>query len=171
MIPVAMAELDEADSRAPRGGARGGSCWRSWVWPGVGAVEVEHFLRLLREVGQLGHAGLHAEGEFVVLDLRADGGVAEVGEGDAVQLVGGVDELAAGGGADAGWVGDVEDGVARVAELDAGVLRGQEAASPVARLQGLPAAAAGEDDEGGQVAVGAAEPVGEPGADAGTCPG
>ncbi len=94
VVPIAMAELDEAD--AALGEAAGEEAVvGEGGFAGRGAVEVEHVLRLLGEVGELGDAGLHAEGELVVFDLRGDGRVAEPAEGDAVEVVHGVDQLAA----------------------------------------------------------------------------
>jgi hypothetical protein len=65
-----------------------------------------------------------------------------------------------------GGIGQVEDGVARVAELNAAVLGGQKAAAPeavVGRLvNGASADEGGENDVGGQVLVFTAEAVAEP---------
>ena len=161
VVPVAVAELDEADA------AFGETAGEETVVSEAGfalfrAVGVEDGLRFLGEIGEFGDTGLHAEGEFVVFDLGGDGWVAELAEGEPVEFVGGVEEIASGLTGDALGVGDVEDWVAGVAELDPAVLGGEEAAAPVTGLERLAAAAAGEDDEGGEVLVAGAETVGEP---------
>ena len=163
MIPVAVAELDEADIAFGESASEEaiiGEAGSSWG----GAVEIEDLLAFRGEVGEFGDAGLHPESEFVVFDLGGDGGISDGAEGHAVEVIGGVDEFAAGLAADAWGIGDKEHGIAGVAELDAPVLGGEKATTPVAGLESLTAATAGEDDERGEVAVIASEAVGEPGA-------
>ena len=52
----------------------------------LGAVHVEHVLRLVLDVGQLGHGGLHAKRHLVLRDARGDFRVAGIGELLLVQL-------------------------------------------------------------------------------------
>ncbi len=89
---------------------------------------------------------------------------------EAVEGVDGLDGFVLGGGADAGGILDVEDGIAEGVELDALKVAGQDAAGPLAGGDGLHLAAlAGghEDDEAGQVVGFRAESVEDPGAHAG----
>ena len=91
----------------------------------------------------------------------ADDGVALLVEGAEL-----VEAVTAEGAVHAVWVGEVEDGVAGVAEFDAAVLGGEEAAAPEAIVErlviGTAAAEGAEDDVGGEVLVFAAETVGRP---------
>ena len=128
--------------------------------------------RLLREVGQLGHARLHAVGHLVLRDARGDLRVAEFARAAAGSASARSSSIARRPSRlDA--VG-VRRGRApgRPAErnLHALVLRRQEAAAPqpvVERLVGRVAGALRDQhDERGQVLVLAAEAVAEPGADA-----
>ena len=170
VIPAHVEELDEADvafaeatgQEAVRGvGARALH---------VGTVEIEHMLGFLRQIEQLGHAGLHAEGHLVLGDSGLDLRVAE----DTVALVvkGGelVELFAADFTRDTFGILEVEDAFAFIAELYPLEFGGQEARTPesvVERLVVRTTASKGSHHHvGGKVGIFAAETVGRPGADA-----
>ena len=127
-------------------------------------------LRLFREVEQVGHARLHAEGHLVLGDAGLDLRVAQ----DAVTLIierrDLVELFAADFARDALGVLQVEDAFALIAELNPLELGGEEACAPkavVQRLVGRTAAAKrGHHHVSGQVGVLAAEAVSGPRADA-----
>ena len=71
VVPVAVIELDEAHAalgQPPGQQAVGGE----GAVAALGAVQVEDLLRLVGEVHQVRHAGLHAEGHLVLRDARGD---------------------------------------------------------------------------------------------------
>jgi hypothetical protein len=68
VVPVAVIELDEPHAALGQAGGPAGSWPRTSRRP-AGAVQVEHVLRLVGEVHQLRHAGLHAE-RHLVLAMR-----------------------------------------------------------------------------------------------------
>ena len=128
-------------------------------------------LRFLRQVEQVRHARLHAEGHLVLRDARLDFRVAQ----DAVALVvkGGqfVELFAANFARDAFGVLQVEDALALIAELHPLEFGRQEAGAPEAVIERLvvrSAAAEGRHHHvGREVGILAAEAVGGPSADAG----
>jgi hypothetical protein len=113
------------------------------------------------------NAGLHAEGHFVLADAGGDLRIADVIEGELVEVLDGIDDELALGAGDAMRVGEKVHRVALGTEFDALVDGGQEPAAPgaVARSENL---SGDEGDEGGEVLAFAAEPVADPGTDTGT---
>ncbi len=117
----------------------------------------------LDEIGDVGHAGLHAERHFVLRDTRFDFGIELFFELMAVERVEFFEHRAAAGAADAVGIAEVEDGILAGAKLHALVLRVQEAAAPqagVERLVGL--IRRDEHDERRQVVVHRTEAVRKP---------
>jgi hypothetical protein len=86
----------------------------------------------LGDVGEFRHAGLHAEGHFILLDARVRFGIADFLVVDLVEGVQAFDGALAHAVGHAGRVVDEEDGVAFAAEGHARVLAGQIAAGPQA---------------------------------------
>ena len=125
----------------------------------------------LASVGKVGDAGLHAEGELVLLDAGAGFGVADELVVLFVECAQAVEGVASDLGGDAGRVVDEQDGVAAAAEGDTGVLAREVAGGPEAGGDGLVLlvvrGAGDQDDEGGEVVVEGAQTVGDPGAEAG----
>ena len=161
MIPVAMTKLNEADAafgQSPRQEAivRVGRRAR------FRAVHLQHFFRLFRNVHQLRHAGLHAERQLIIFDVRGDGRIAERAELFAIQLLHRVNQLPPRFAAHARRIGNIDHRVALVAKLHALVVGGEEPVAPVVPLQRLAAAAAGEHHERRQVVVLAAQAIGQP---------
>ncbi len=164
-VPAFVEDIDEADAAFDHAAGEEAAAGEGG-FIGFAAVEVEGGLGFAAEVHQFWGGGLEAEGEFVVGEAGFDFGVAGGGEAAAVEGGDEVDGVALELAVDAWGVGEVEDGVALVAEADAGVGGGEEAAGPEGGAA-ADAAAGAEDDEGGEVGGGAAEAVGDPGADAG----
>ena len=134
------------------------------------SVEVERGGRLGGDIGELGHARLHAKRHFILGDARERLGVAVAFSGEVVELAEGVEHRAARGGIDAGGVVEEQYGIALGAEGDAVVGGRKETAAPHAREERLGGDLRGEfgseHDERGQVVALAAEAVGEPGTEA-----
>ena len=170
VIPAHVEKLDEthvalgeaAGEQAVRGVAAGAL--------DVGAVRVEHALRFLRKVGEIGHAGLHAKGHFVLRDAGLDFRIAERVVPALVERGEFVERLAAHRAVHAGRVAEVKHGVAGVAKFHALMFRRQKARAPEPVVEWLvvlaPAAKGREHDIRGQVGIAAAEAVGHPRADA-----
>ena len=172
VVPAHVEELDEADVAFAK--ATGQETVR-----GVGAralhvrtVEIEHMLRFLREVEQVGHAGLHAEGHFVLGDAGLDLRVAQHAVALVVECGEFVELFAADFARDALGVFQVEHALALIAELHPLEFGGQEARAPEAVIErlvvGTTATEGRHHHVGGEVGVLAAEAVGGPGADART---
>ena len=141
VVPALVVELDEADAafgQAARQQAVGGECAGGAA---VGAVEVERGVGLLGEIGRVGDARLHAERHFVLGDPRLDLGIEFLFELPAVEGAELVEHRAAAGAADAVGVAEVEDRLGAGAELDALVLRVEEAGAPEAGVERLVAPA------------------------------
>ena len=134
------------------------------------AVELERRLAFVGEIGQLRHARLHAERQFVLLDARARFGIAKLLVVQLVERLEAVERLAADGRRHAGRIVDVQNRIAGRAERDAGVLARQIARLPQPgrdRLHLLGVRGPGdEDDERRQVVVERAQAVRSPRAEA-----
>ncbi len=158
MVPAALEDLHEAHvplGQAPGQEAIGGEGAGNVH---VGAVQVEDVLGLARRnVGQLGHRGLHPVGHLVLRDAGVDFRIADGRQFLLVQLGERVEHSPAAGRVDAGGVRQVKHRVARGAERDALVARRQEAGPPQAGENGLRVALGApsrmQDDERGQVLV------------------
>ena len=142
VVPALMVELDESHAALGQpagqqavGGERAGRA-------AVGAVQLEDGVRLLREIGDVGHARLHAERHLVLGDraIRFRGrALSRTGwRLSAFELV---EHRAAAGAADAVGVAEIEHRVLAGAKLDALVLRVEEAAAPQAGVERLVALA------------------------------
>ena len=86
LVPAAMIELDEAHAalgQPPRQQAIGGE---GAGLAGVRAVQFEGAVRLLGQIGQLRHGGLHAVSHLILRDAGGDLGIAEVFQLALVQL-------------------------------------------------------------------------------------
>ena len=106
----------------------------------VGAVEVERGVGFLREIGRVRNARLHAESHLILGDPRFDFGVEFLCELALVESTELVEHCAAAGTTDAVGIAEVEDGFSAGAELDALVLRVEEAGTPEPCVKGLVAA-------------------------------
>jgi hypothetical protein len=172
MVPVVVVDLDEAHAALDESAGHEHAVGKAAGLLGFLAVEFVDVLGLLGDVGQLRHAGLHAEGHLVLLNARVRFGIADFLVVDLVEGVEAFDGALAHAVGHAGRVVDEENGVAFAAEAHAGVLAGQIAAGPEARGDGLLLLAirrrGDEHDEGGQVLVHRAEAVRSPGTEAGT---
>ena len=167
VIPVLMVELDKP--HAPLGeppGQHAVSRERARIL-GVGAVHLHDALRLVGEVRHVRHARLHAEGHLVVVDPGRDLGVGSAGELMFVQLPEAVEHLASVLRRHAGRIVDVKNGIGTGAKPHGLMLGRQEARAPEMRHQRLAALVLrDQDDERGEILMGVAEAVVEPGADA-----
>lgn len=125
------------------------------------AVGIQRGLGLAREVQEFGRGHLHPERQFVRSDACVDFGVAGRHPVHRVQVAERVQPGPLRLRAVARWIREMQDGIARVAERDALVARGQEAARPDAAAR-IGSAAGVQHHETRQVARLAAEAVGNP---------
>ena len=135
------------------------------------AVKIERGFGFSRDVGEFGHASLHAVGHFILGNAGRDFGVSGLGELGVIELGNAIEHLATKGRIDAVGILEVEDRAFSGTEFDALVAGRQEAGTPVAVVENLSAARVlgdrGHDDEGREVFVHAAQSVAEPGAGCG----
>src|SRR6187455_1027275 len=109
LVPAAVHELDEADAALRHLAGQQAVAGKAAVDAVLlDAVELERLLRFAGQVGQLGDAGLHAVGHFVLGDAGGDFRVAEGLLGQGVELADAIEHLAAGRAVDAGRVGEVQ---------------------------------------------------------------
>ena len=86
VVPAAVIELHEAHAALDEPARERGSCWRRSASRARLPYMLVHRLRLLRDVGQLGDARLHAEGHLVGRDARVDLGIAGIAAVERVHL-------------------------------------------------------------------------------------
>lgn len=166
VVPGFVEELDEANAAFDEASGEE-AIVRVGSLAGFGSIEVEDVFGFAGQIDQFRCAELHPVGHFEAVDPGIDLGVSDDAEFVLVEFLEGVEGLALEVGADAGWVGEVEDRVAGLPERDALIDGGEEAA---AEITGPAAEAAGgvEHDERGEVLGNGAETVGGPGAEAGS---
>ena len=165
-VPALVVDVDEANAAFdhPSGEETGAG---EVGFGGIAAVEVEGFFGLGLEIHEVGSGGLEAIGHFVAGDAGLDFGITRDSELSAVQRFDEVEGIALEGIVDSIGVGEVKDGIALVAEANAGVNGREEAAGPVGGAA-ADAGAGGHDHECGKVLGFAAEAVDGPGTEAGT---
>ena len=125
------------------------------------AVEGERLRRLLGEIHQLRRRGLEAVGHLVAGD---PGGDLRIAVGSQTRAVEGPDNAEGVGGepaVSAGWLADIQNRIAGIAEPRDSVHRRQESARPVGAAAADPAAGA-HDDERRQLVALAPQAVGHP---------
>ena len=127
---------------------------------------MQHCGRFLGHVHQVRHRCLHAEGHFILADAGGDFRVADLGLLLLVELLDGVQDLAAAGDGVAGRVGKEQHRVAAGAELHALIDAWQEPRRPERRA-GTADGTGLEHDIGRQIVCGRAKPVNHPRTDAG----
>ena len=96
----------------------------------LGAIQVEHVLRFLRDIHQLRHARLHAIGHLVLRDAGQRLGIAHAAELVAVQRLQGIERLPAQLGVHAVGIGKEQHGITLRAQRHALVNRWQKPAAP-----------------------------------------
>ena len=169
MIPRAVVELDHP--HAPLGEPS-----REQTVGGVAAVagflhsvEVEHFLRLVLEIHEVGHARLHLESQFVLRDARGDLRIVLLLTEEAVHPRDLIDDLPLRALTHAVRIPNVVHRVTARLKLNALESARQHAAAPLARRDRLLSRLAGgcEHDETRQILRLRAEAIGQPRAHAG----
>ena len=138
------------------------------------AIEFVSRFRFLRQVSEFRHTGLHAKGQFVLLNPRQRFRIADLLLIHLVERFEPIERFAANLGRDARRIVDKEDRIARRPERDARMLAGQVTRLPQPggdRLDLLGIRRLGDEhDESRQVVVERAEPVVHPGTDGRKCP-
>ena len=153
VVPSAVVELDHADAAFGQTAGHQAVRREGAVADFLDAVVLEGLGRLVLEIEEVGHAGLHLEGQFILGDAGRDLGVDGLLGKRAVEATDLVDDLSLGALADALGVADVVHGFALGLEEDALVLAWQDAAGPLARGDRLEAglAGGGQHDVAGEV--------------------
>ncbi len=168
---VAVGDLDEADAGLAQ--AAGHKTLAAEFVGGVlpDSVQGAGGVGFTGDIEQGGRGGLHAPGEFVGMDDRFGGGLVRGESGllvidllEEIELASACDGIGAGSGE--GTEGHFAGGSTGDAEGGSLMNGGKEGGTPVAGA--AIAEAGGEGDEGGQIGVFGAEPVADPGADAGS---
>src|SRR5262249_40231272 len=171
LVPAAMEELHEADAALDHAaGEKAVAGEAAVVVTAVDAVHLSNVPRLARQVGQLRHRRLHAEGHLILGDTRVDLRIADGAGGEAVQLVDAVEHAAARVRVDPRRIGEIKHRVLSRAEANALMLARQKARAPETREERLIGAVAralrDHDDERRQIIGEGPEPIAEPGAEA-----
>ncbi len=166
-VPAAVEELHEADAAFAEAAGHEGVVGVGAGLPCILAVEFEGAVWLAGNVGEFRHGHLHAEGHLVLRDTGLDFGIVEFLMVDLVECAEVIERFAAEIAADALGIVEIEDGVFAGTKADALVFRGKKARAPESVVKGLAGAVRSHRDEGGEIGVFTAEPVGKPGADGG----
>ena len=163
VIPAAVIELHKADTALDESAGQEAVVGEGRL-SGLGAVLLQHLAGLLLQIHELRHAALHAVGHFERLNPGVDLGVAQGIELELIQLVNPVEEPPSHLVVHSLWIGDIKDRLSLRSKLDALMVAGQEAATPISGEERLilPEARA-QDHKCGQLVVLAAQAVGEPG--------
>ncbi len=155
LIPTGVHELDEFHTALGESAGHQAVVGEGALAFYIGAVHVENGLGFAGKIGELGHAGLHAESHFILADARGDFGITEVFEFGFVELGDVVEEATPDFAAHTVWIGKVQNGVTIAAELDTLIFAGEKSAPPKEIVEDLATTgffiAAGHDDEGGKV--------------------
>ena len=93
VVPVVVVDLDEAHATFDEATSHQDAVGEAAALTGFLAVEFEDVFRLLGEVGQFGHRGLHAEGHLILLDTGVGLRVTYRLVVEAIELVDAVDGL------------------------------------------------------------------------------
>ena len=86
LVPTHVVKLDEADIALDEAASHEAVVSVASAFFDLGAIHREDGLRFVRDVSQLRDRGLHAVGEFVLLDPGVDFGVGVFGEFFRVQF-------------------------------------------------------------------------------------
>ena len=166
LIPAAVENLHGADTALGEAAGHDGAVGVAARSIHVGTIHCEGRLALAAEIGQLGHARLHAEGHLILGNAGLRLGIGEALVVALIETPQRVEHGASVVAIDSGRIFNVEDRIPRPAQGDAVILRGEKAAAPHPREERLGLAlfrkSRGEHDKGGQVIALAAEPVADP---------
>ncbi len=171
LVPTAMQNLDGADATLnhPPGQQCAGR-EASWLQH-FRSIQIECFLRLTLQVGQIRNARLHSKRHFVLCDPRLNFGIAQLIEAALVQLAERIEHDSTIAGLYAGGILHVQHRIAHTAQGDAVVAGRQEATTPHPGKQGLGRSARRPDrrqhHEGRQVVAFASQAVRQPRSQAG----
>ncbi len=160
VVPTAVVHTDESHAaleHTPGEEAVAGVGWLARL----DTVHVEDMFGLALDVHQLGRAGLHAIGEFVIVDACLDLGVARFAELLPVQFLDERNGFALHDRVDAFGAGHVQNGIALITEEHTLVRGGHKSAAPILRATGATIARR-EYDEARKIIAFAAEAIGRP---------
>ena len=130
VIPVVEVHLHEAHAPFDEPARQERSVGKGTGLAGLISVELISGVRLLGHRRQFGHAGLHAEGHFELLNTGVRLGIAHLAMGDFVEAAEAIELRTAKRVGDAWRVVDEKDGVASAAEGHPGMFTGQVATRP-----------------------------------------
>ena len=118
MIPVAVTQLDESNPSLGQA-TRQEAVVGKGRFTRLGPIQLEHRFGFGRQVYQLRHARLHAEGQFVALDMRGNVRITQNSQTLAVEGLHGIEQLPTRVTAHARRVGDIKNWVSLAAQLNA----------------------------------------------------
>src|SRR5262249_25952100 len=125
VVPVAVIELDEAHAALGQPAGQQTVGGKGAVRP-LGSIQVENFRRLVAEVHQVRHAGLHAERHLVLADAGGDLRIVDDAVVHAVELLHGGDDIVLLIQPDAAGIADVKNWIAGGTQVYALKLAGQK---------------------------------------------
>ena len=167
LIPAGMHQLREAYTALGEAAGDEAVIGEGAGLEDIGSVHLEHRLRLVFKIEQVGYRRLHAKRHFILGDARINFRVADLAEVLAVQCLHVVEHRATRVAADTSRVAHVGNRVADAAEAHALMLAGEEAVGPVVFEEeltaGLGGVGRGHHDIRRQILVHRAEAVGKPG--------
>ena len=152
MIPVAVTQLDEANPALGQA-TRQEAVVGKGRFAGLSPIQLEHRFGFGRQVHQLRHARLHAESQFVALDMRGNVRITQNSQTLAVECLHGVEQLTARVTAHPRRIRDIKNWVPLAAQLHALVVGREKPIAPVPGLKRLPTAAADEHDIRRQIRI------------------
>ena len=165
-VPAFMVDGDETHASLHHAsGEEAGPRERGFL--GLASVERECFGRFALEVHEFGRRALETKRHFIICDARGDFWITLDLEAVLVECAYQIQRLALLDVIDAFRGGDIQDGIALIAEASAGVKAGHEAAGP-ARGAATNSRSRAHDNEGGKIPGFRSEAVGGPRTDAGT---
>jgi hypothetical protein len=139
LVPAGVHALDEAHAALDESAGDEAVVGKGALREHIGAVAIEHMLRFLGEIEQVGHAGLHLVGHLELRDARLDLRIAVVLEMRFIHEADVIEQGAALLAAHAGRIAQVGHGIADIAKAHALIPAGQEAAAPVVVVEKLAA--------------------------------
>ena len=93
MIPIAMIQLNKSNAALSQTARQQAIGCKAAVAP-AGSIHVQHVLRLVGNIHQIGNAGLHSKGHLVLADPRGDFGIVRFASLDLIQSSDSVDDVA-----------------------------------------------------------------------------
>ena len=163
MVPIAMNQLNETNSLFRQTSGQQAIIGKGILGRWIGAICFQHVIRFRGDIRQARQFRLHAKRHFAGMDARCNFRIVAVGQVQTIQLIDGVNLIAALPGRKSRRIGQIKDRLPLAAKGHPLVVAGQKCVVPVARGDRLPAAAGQQNDKGRQIVIETAQPIGNPG--------